>query len=847
MHLFIIRFHKFIIILSGILTLLAIILITQLKLDLNLLSLLPSDNPSVRTFFEISEDFGVQSVLVVLVEVPPGFSQRNSESFVELLAKNFWQSELINQVDYTVEESKPASLVQLLIEYLPLILKKRDVERLASKLSDAEIRRQIRENKRLLMAPFGMAIKEVIYTDPLGLRDLLSSSLPAPPAKQPIGPYRGFYRTKDGSTYFLFIKPKKPPPDITFSKRLMAEVRNLEKISLSELSERYEEPVKGLKISYTGGYPIALSDEATTKRDIKVTIVTSFLGVLTLFALSFQRVRVIFYVAVPLAVSLIWTLGFARIAFNRLNILTCVFSGVLIGLGIDFAIHILNRYFARDEKSLDVSTRLKHTFQKTGGSIIIGGITTASAFYAIALSDFRGFRELGILTGTGILLCLVVMIFLLPSLLVYFSQRRGKEKVRDVVVAGFGLKALLGMLWKYPRILLAISFVIISLLGIMGGKIGFDENLKNLRQADHDLLLLQDKVTGWLGGSTGQVLLVVEGDSESDLMELNASIHKALRGIDGSGLIAGVKSISDYLPSASQQMVNIEFIGKHPEYFNMRRIERTFNEALEENGFERSDLYDKYFEVLSKAFSTKKILLPSSILDTEVGNLLRLFIPGKGESYKFVTYIIPKKNLWSRAETNELKEMIIRKLKDKGIGEDSYKLTGANLLTGDLKETIIKNLKSSMWLAGLIIVVVLLIYYRSLIFLALSTLPLIVGLATLSGIMVILHLDFNFLNLLVLTMIVGIGIDDGVHLVNTFKQAKNDNMLEEVSQTGRAVILTSLTTLVGFGSIALSHYPGLRSMGYVASIGISACLFASIIVLAVIFPIISGHSRKLSA
>ncbi|GAJ12276.1 unnamed protein product, partial [marine sediment metagenome] len=195
-----IRFHKYIIILSGILTLLAIILTTQLKLDLNLFSLLPSDNPSVRTFFEISEDFGVQSVLVVLVEVPPGFSQRKSESLVDLLAKNLRQSELINKVDYKVKESKPASLVQLLIEYLPLILKKRDVERLASKLSDAEIRRQIRENKRLLMAPFGMAIKEVIYTDPLGLRDLLSSSLPAPPAKQPIRPYRGFYRTKKKDT-----------------------------------------------------------------------------------------------------------------------------------------------------------------------------------------------------------------------------------------------------------------------------------------------------------------------------------------------------------------------------------------------------------------------------------------------------------------------------------------------------------------------------------------------------------------------------------------------------------------------------------------------------------------------
>lgn len=844
MHLFIFRFHKYIIILSGILTLLAIILTTQLKLDLNLRSLLPSDNPSVRTFFEISEDFGVQSVLVALVEVPPGFNQRKTESFVDLLAKNLRQSKLINEVEYKSRESQPGSLGQGLMEYLPLILKRSDLKGLASKLSDAGIHRQIRKNKRLLMTPFGMAMKEVIYTDPLGLRDLLVSSLPAPPAKKPVGPYRGYYCTEDERTYFLFIEPKKPPQDLTFSKRLMAEVRDLEEISLSELSEKYEDSAERFKISYTGGHPIAISDEATTKRDIKVTIVTSFLGVLILFGLSFRRARVIFYVATPLAISLIWTLGFARIVFHHLNILTCVFSAVLIGIGIDFAIHILNRYFGQDEKGSDACTRLKHTFQKTGGSIFIGGITTAFAFYAIALSDFRGFRELGILTGTGILLCLVVMMFLLPSLLVYFSQKRGSG--RDVTVAGFGLKAFLDMLWKSPRTLLTISFVIICLLGIMGMNIGFDENLRNFRRADHALLLLQEKVTRWLGGSTGQVLLVVEGNSECDLMEINASIHKALRELDGSGLIAGVKSISDYLPSPDQQMINREFITKHPEYFNLRRIRRTFNKALEENGFERSDLYDEYFKILSKAFSTKKILLPSSILNTEMGGFLRLFVLRKGESYKLVTYVIPKKDLWSSADTKEIKDMIVRKLMDKGIGKDSYKLTGTNLLTGDLKEIIIKNLKSSMWLVGLIIVVVLLIYYRSLRLLALSTLPLIVGLATLSGIMVIFHLDFNFLNCIVLTMIVGIGIDDGVHLVNAFRQAKNDNMLEEVSKTGRAVILTSLTTLVGFGSISLSHYPGLRSMGYVACIGISTCLFASIIVLPAIFSIISSRSRKLS-
>jgi len=844
LHHFIFHFHKCIITLSGILTLFAIILASQLKLDLNLLSLLPSENLSVRTFFEVSEDFGVQSVLVAMVEAPSCFSQEKSESFIDLLAKKLRESELIREVEYKSGEPKPRSLDKGLITYLPLILKKSDLKRLASKLSDAGIKEQIQKNKMLLMTPFGMAMKEGINADPLWLRDLLISILYTSSAKQPIGLYRGYYRTTDKRTYFLFIQPKKPPQDITFSKKLMAEVRDIERISLSELSEKYGDPAGGFMISYTGGYPIAISDEATTKRDIKITITTSFLGVLILFGLSFRRARSIFYVVAPLAISIIWTLGFARVVFHHLNILTCVFSAVLIGLGIDFAIHIFTRYFAQDEKGLDLPTRLKHTFQKTGGGIIIGGITTATAFYAIALSDFRAFRELGILTGTGILFCLVAMIFLLPSLLVYFSGKRGNG--RDVSMASFGLEKLLGTIWKSPRALLTTSLVIICLLGIKGVKIGFDENLRNFRRADNDLLLLQERVTGWLGGSTGQVLLVVEGKSESDLMERNGSIHKALKELYSSGLISGVKSISDFLPSPDQQMINREFIKMHPEYFNLKRIRRTFNKALGENGFEIGNRYDEYFEALSSALLAEEILLPSSILDTEIGCMLRRFILGKSDSYSLVTYVIPKKDLWSRADTADLKDTIIRKLMDKGIEKDTYILTGANLLTGELKGIIIKNLQSSMWLAGSMVVLALLIYYRSLGLLALASLPLVVGLVALSGVMVLFHLDFNFLNIIVLPMIIGIGIDDGIHLVNTFTQAKHGDIIDATIKTGRAVVLTSLTTLGGFGSIALSHYPGLRSMGYVACIGIITCLFASIMVLPAIFSIISRRMRKSS-
>ena len=840
MHQIIYRFHKHILILTAFLTLIAIILAAQLKLDLNFFSLLPSNNTEVCNFFEITEEIGSHSILIALVEVPQGYDRTESESFVDILAENFAGSQLIHDVEYKSEEKQISSLFQTFIEYFPFFLKAEDLEKLTHILSDNEIHRQVIENKTLLMTPFGIAAKELVYIDPLGLRKLLKENITVPAGKQPLRPYKGYYQTGEGKIYLLFIKPEKPPQNITFSKKLMMEVRHLENISLSEFSDQFEDMPGSIKISYTGGYPIAVSDEATTKRDIKVTLLTSFLSIMFLFGMSFRTWRVLFYVGVSLVISLLWTLGFANVVFHRLNILTCVFSCVLMGLGIDFALHIVNRYFGEDKADLDIPHRLQQTFQEAGMGIVIGGITTAVAFYSIAISDFRGFKELGIVTGTGILFCLVVMSLVLPCLLVFFSDKEISK--RKITISGFGLMSLMKYLRKYPGVIIMTSLIIVCLLAILGTKINFDDNLRNFRPADSETFRLQDKVTRWLGGSMANTFLIVQGKSEAEVMEINTSIYETLKELKNSGIIAGIKSISQYLLSPSQQRKNIKFIRQHPDDFDIKRIKKAFNTALEENGFEKLDLYDEYFESLSRAFSAEKLFFPSSLRGKEFGKILNLFVFRKGNNFKTITYIAPSNDLWSRADTTRFKEMIIRELDEKGINRDSYTLTGPNLLTGDLKKLIINNLGSALWLACLCIITVLFIYYRSLKLLLLCVCPLMISLATLTGIMVIFRLDFNFFNIIVLPMIVGIGIDDGIHLTNTFRQSGHLEILEEMSRTGRAVVLTSLTTMAGFGSIALAHYPGLQSMGYVAIIGVSSCLIASIVVLPAIFTMI--HRRE---
>jgi predicted RND superfamily exporter protein len=729
-----------------------------------------------------------------------------------------------------------------MLSHLPLFLNDQELETLADKLSDRAIEQQVQANRQLLLAPLGIASKEIILRDPLALRDVIADRRNEidTPKRSSLMP--GFYGSADGRMSFLIITPREPPQNIAFSKRLMQAVRACEQAALKEAEARLAGFSGTTQIHYTGGYPIAINDEAMTKKDIQITLLTSFLGVMLLFGLAFRTARILVYIGLPLICSLLWTVGLAAVVFGRLNILTCIFACVLIGLGVDFAIHVVNRYFDPQNTPLVPVDRLARTFGEAGTGIVVGGLTTAAAFFAVAVSDFRGFRELGFMTGSGILFGMVAMLLLLPALLVLGDGHLRGQK--PISIAGFGLQPFLGVLQRYPRRLLVVTGVLAVGLSGAGFRVGFDDNLKNFRARDDETLYLQERVTNWFGGSTGSVLLVNRGATENQVLQASALTYEALQELVRAGHIAGIRSLSQYLPAPEQQRRHLDFVRRHRSLFDIERIRKTFSEAMQGHGFRVAGLYDAYFESLALAFSTDAIILPSRLQVEGLQNVLKPFVIGSGDHLRMITYIRPSRDLWLRNDVRQFKAMIARKLEDKGLAADRYFLTGVNLLTGDLKDLILNNLKTSLGLAGISILVVLLLYYRNVSDLMLSLLPLMVGLAVLSGLMALMRIDYNFLNIMILPMIVGIGLDDGVHFTNTYRQSNAADRPLAIYRTGRAVVLTSLTTLVGFGSIALSHYPGLQSMGYVSVLGIGACLAASLIVLPAVFEILSASGSS---
>ena len=825
MHRFILRYPRLILWLAALLTLAALLAGSRLRLDLNLLSLLPPHNPQTRAFMEVSEKIGLQSVLIAVVHPAEGVDAHHLEAFAEHLAKALQASPLIKNIQYRRDEADLMHLYPLLLRHLPRLMTPEALALLPERLTEAAVKQRVADNKKLLLSPLGLAAQSLVLTDPLGLGELLQNDRRLPSQSMIGNQASGFFRTQGGAL-LLFAEALQPPQDIPFSRRLMAEVLRIEAAARQYAAQAIDPDLAAVSIEHTGGYPIAVNDEALTKRDIQMTIATSLLGVLAIFGVCLRRLVTLVQVGAALLMSMVWTLGLAGLLFGHLNLLTCIFSCVLAGLGIDFAIHIVNRFYDTRVCSAP-EERLACTFRHTGGGVIIGALTTAAAFFSVGISDFRGFRELGILTGSGLLLCLVVMLFFLPALL----MRSAPRSDRPLRMAGFGLKSLLTHTARRAKRVLAVAGIAAALLISGAPAVRFDDNLRNFRPPDDRTLQLQEEVTAWLGGSSASALLVVSGASEAEALDRAGRVWEALQLLQEGGSVAAVGALQSFLPSPEQQRRNLAVMRATAWPLDWDRVERTFNAALSANGLKAQPAYEAYFDTLKAAFEDTGILLPSRLAETELRPLLQFFQYETEDQYRSVIYIRPAGDLWSREEADRFRRTIEERLAESGIAAGQYTLTSGHLLSAELKHVILSNLGTALVLAVITIITVLLLYYRSALLLVGALLPVGAALGMLAGLMALFKVDFNLLNVIVLPMVVGIGIDDGVHLTNTFRRCGGRFDPAEMAATARGCVVTSLTTMVGFGSIALSHYPGLKSMGMVALLGVGLSLLAALLLL----------------
>jgi hypothetical protein len=504
--------------------------------------------------------------------------------------------------------------------------------------------------------------------------------------------------------------------------------------------------------------------------------------------------------------GVVWTLALARLIFGHLNVITGFLVAVLIGLGIDFCIHILIRYQQeRNLSGMAPAEAVVATVRGTFAPALTSALTTAGAFFSFFIADFRGFSEFGLLAGIGVLLTFVSSFAILPPLLVIIDGRKRKtaprpSKTQPVLVRTRGI----------PIAAAATIVAVMTGWAIYGGarvtSIPFVNDFKLLR-GESEATEFFEYVHENMGlGFNPAVFLVKDADDARAVHDAVQAVRKSREDRGEQSMIDRVFSATSLVPDEVEQ--RRERIERLAAIMLDPKLDRT-----EKEGGQRAEQLKSAREMVRVG--------PWGV--TDLPDQLRNRLTSTDGS-ELIVFLWPTEHIdgdiQGLAWEEELDE-IAGLLHERGV---TFSMADETLMAAWIHRIIAADGPPLLAVAALVVLLFIALDLRDVRKFALLACPLVVGMLGFAALIETFHLEINMFNLIVIPSVIGIGIDNAVHIYHRYLAEGKGSIVRVVKRTGVAALLASLTTGVGFGSSLISHSLGLRSLGLLAVIGIGYTL-----------------------
>ncbi len=656
----------------------------------------------------------------------------------------------------------------------------------------------------------------------------------------------------NGSIYLVTAQPDKS------DQREEAVLRMRELIAATQLE------VTGVNVGLTGEAVLELDEMNQSTKDSILASVVALVLCSALFIYGYREVRRPLKAMICLVVGLAYTLAFTTLTVGHLNILTVTFVPILIGLAIDFGVHLVTRYEEETRSGASPQEALHTTLVHTGLGIVGGALTTATAFLAMIFTDFRGIQEMGVICGGGLLVCLIPMLTLLPALLL-----RGDQNTKDHALSlQGGRRARIESLWlKRPG---SVTMVVaIATLGaaVLAPRVRFDYNLLNMQSAHLPAVEYEKKLIN--SASRSEIFASVVADSAREA----AAMEKRL--LQLPSVSPPVESMATYLVQEAgpkleiirgikADLADLQFAPPDPSPVDLRELGRSLyglsgylGLALDTVPVEEQDLRAKLSALRESVRRLQQYTAvpPNTALAIaeKLGEYQRALLRDVGDTFaalrsqddsgrmtpqdlpqalrarflgvtgKHLLQVYPVKDAWNR----ENQEEFVRELRT--VDPD---VTGPPVQLYEYTSLLVESYKQAAWYALAAVAVMVFIQFRNPLAVVLALVPVALGFLWLCGLMVAAGVPFNPANIMTAPLIVGIGVANGIQILTRYEEEGDAAIL--ALSTGKAVVVSNLTTIAGFGSLMLGAHQGIKSLGYVMSVGVAACMIVSLTFLPVL-------------
>ncbi len=811
------------------------------KIHTNIMDLLPQHSKVVQNFKSVTTDFKSLDYLFVVLhtKAPKKYPMADFEDFADTMADGLRKSGMVESVEYRLQDYEKTA--KEMLPYTLLYLSPQDLSSVAKRFTNEAIRKQVEKNKLILANPASLITKQIIQYDPFGLFPILKKHFMGKTGRLNVDLSDGYYLSRDDESLIMIVRPTKPAQDIPFGRKLIATARRLEGKARRLWEKDNEESSSALTVSFGGGYPIAQDDANLIKRDAIVNTVTSVILVMFVFWWAFRKRSAIVYGWLPLLMGLLLAFAAAHLLGVTLNSVTAGFGALLVGLGIDFSIVIYGRFIEERNGGRGVEESIANVMGNTGKGVMVGAATTACTFGALLLTHFEGIREIGIFTGLGILFCALSVFTLMPAMLYYHHLHKTRKGINPTFqMHGFGFRGLARTAHRYPWWTLLIAGVATIALGVAAMGLKLEDNIQNLRSPDNRGVKVTKQVAKTFGTSDTYMMVAVDAPGPEGVLEESHRIVEALEPLIRRKQVLYTNSLSAYLPPRkAQEAVLASLKPEEATVFSYKRIRASFVSDCKSNGF-NPNYFSSYLNTLKRMLNPSGPLTYKELSRGSLAPMLDRFIVKKGRNHFRGVVYLHVGGKYKRKAPDNLVSVIHKAV-------PSAKVVGINILSRSLRGQIKKDALLTFVVGNLLVFLLILLDFRNLRLTIYALLPLAVGLVWMLGTLRLMGESLNMMNIFVATLILGIGSDYGIHFVHRYLEEDGHDMIRVIQEIGVPIVIAGLTTIAGFGSMSLSSYPGLRSMGYVSLLGTLYCMVATLTVLVAVLTVAKRHPKRWKA
>jgi hopanoid biosynthesis associated RND transporter like protein HpnN len=655
----------------------------------------------------------------------------------------------------------------------------------------------------------------------------------------------------EGRIGFVLLKLKVDEAEFARGSKAIASLRR----TIEAARTRHPDTWIGLT-----GMPVIEFDEMqASQTDMLWTSALSMIGVFALFIAGYGGLRHSLLANLVLLLATAYSFGFVTLAVGHLNILSAALGAVLIGLGIDFGIHYLACYLKLRGQGCDEETALMRTSVEVGPGMFTGGVTTAAAFFMAAMTDFLGIRELGLVAGGSILLCLIATIIILPPLVLVVDRNWPIGGVPKIVPASRWFR----FTGRWPRLAMGGCLAVTLLVGLGASRLRYDHNLLNLQPRHLESADIERQLFTRLEDSVWFAVSLCP--SREELLARKARFESL-------PTVAKTEEIASLLPQPTPAQARLiasiheQLLALPPE---PAPVPPADPQRLKQEIVRAQTLLAKetpYETPASTMLGQLRATLSSLPAEAAAG---RLSVTQARTAEQTLAQLAPLRDLCNR-EPPQLADLP-KELVDRFVGARHTLLlkvyARGNVWDMDRLQAFVRDVESvdpavtghpvqtcyasrhmqqSYIFTGLYalaaVFTLLWIDLRSLVHSLMAMTPLALGFVQMCGLLGWLGIPLNPANMIVLPVILGIGVDHGVHLVHAWRQQRGRFVMSD--STAAAVLLTATTTTASFGVLILARHQGLQSLGQVLTLGVTTCLFSSIVFFPALLSWLTRHRAE---